>query len=615
MSTEQKIIISRLTISSALFILSLFSFLSDTAKLIISLVAYLIISYDIIFKSFRGIFKGKIFDERFLMLIASVGAFILQEYHEALAVIILYQLGEFLQDLAVDKSKDSIKALLDIRPDTAHIETDGEIKTVSPNDVKVGEIITVFAGEKISLDGIVVSGEGSVSTSALTGESLPTEISSGSEVLSGMVNLSSTIKVQVTKPFKESTISKIIEMVEVAEEKKAKSQTFIRKFAKIYTPVVVLCAVLLAIIPPLTFSFGNWSDWIYRALTFLVISCPCALVISIPLSFYAGIGGASKQGILIKGATYIEQLAKTTCVAFDKTGTLTTGNFSVSGIYADQVSEKKLLEIATLAEHGLSHPIAKSIQEYTKNYNFDTSKITSQENLSGFGVKVKIKNETYFVGSKKLIDSLNLNTEIKPTPETTIYIATENKLLGHITISDNLKSTSKQSIENLRAIGIKNVIMLTGDKSEISQKFADELNLSEAHAELLPNDKAKIIENLKSKGEVVCFVGDGINDAPVLATSDVGISMGKLGSDIAINSADVVIMDDNPEKVARSIKHSKKVMKIVHQNLVFTIGFKMLMLILELFGFVPMWLAIFADVGVSLIAILNALRVLKTKKS
>ncbi len=612
MEKEQKILIARLILTALLFALSFFNFLGELGKLIISLVGFLIIGYDVIFKALKNIIHGKIFDERFLMLIASIGAFAIKEFHEALAVMLFYQLGEFLQDLAVDKSKDSIKKLMDIRPDYANLIFNEEIKKVHPSEVLIGAQIVVYAGEKIPLDGVIVSGTTTLDTAALTGESLPKDSKVGDTVLSGMINLSGTIYVKVLKSFSESSVSKIIELVENAENKKAKSENFITKFARIYTPIVVCLAILLCIIPPLCFGLA-WNDWIHRALLFLVVSCPCALVISIPLSFFVGIGGASKKGILIKGANHIETLADVGVIGFDKTGTLTKGNFAVVKVKAIGCKEKELVKLCALAEIGQSHPIAESIVKFaTSVMKIDEKQVLEQTSLAGLGIKAIINNKTIFVGNQKLMEKAGAEIVLNEDPGTTIFVSEGSKFLGYIVISDEIRESSKIAISKLKALGIKQTIMLTGDKDLVAENVASQVGIDKYFAELLPQDKAKIIEEIKAtEKQKIAFVGDGINDAPVLKTADIGISMGKLGSDIAIESADIALMDDNVEKIADAIKLSRKTMKVVKENLIFTIGFKLVMLVLGALGIAPMWLAIFADVGVSLLAILNSLRALK----
>lgn len=614
MEKEEKILITRLCIASVLFALSFFNFLGDIGKFVTSLVGFFIIGYDVIFKSLKGIIHGDIFDERFLMLVASIGAFAIKEYHEALAVMLFYQLGEFLQDLAVDRSKDSIKKLMDIRPNFANVMIDGETKKVNPSEVKPDDEIIVFAGEKIPLDGIIVSGTTSLDTAALTGESIPKDVSEGDSVLAGTINISGTITVKVTKCYAESSVSKIIEMVENAENKKAKSEKFITKFAKIYTPVVVGLAVLLAVLPPLAFS-QPWLTWLHRALLFLVVSCPCALVISIPLTFFVGIGGASKKGILIKGANHIETLANLNAVGFDKTGTLTKGNFSASNVKAIGCKENELIKLCALAESGQSHPIAESIVNFAKQkMKLDEKLVSEQTVLPGLGVKAVIKNKTIYAGNFKLMESIGVEVPENNEIGTTVFVSEESKFLGYIVISDEVRETSKSAIEKLKKLGINQTYMLTGDKDAVAKTIANSLKIDKYYSELLPEDKAKIIGELKtSKALKIAFVGDGINDAPVLKTADVGISMGKLGSDIAMEASDVTLMDDNPEKVAEAIKISKKTMRIVKENIIFSISFKLIMLVLGALGITTMWLAIFADVGVSLLAILNSLRALRIK--
>ncbi len=614
MEKEEKILITRLCIASVLFALSFFNFLGDIGKFVTSLVGFFIIGYDVIFKSLKGIIHGDIFDERFLMLVASIGAFAIKEYHEALAVMLFYQLGEFLQDLAVDRSKDSIKKLMDIRPNFANVMIDGETKKVNPSEVKPDDEIIVFAGEKIPLDGIIVSGTTSLDTAALTGESIPKDVSEGDSVLAGTINISGTITVKVTKCYAESSVSKIIEMVENAENKKAKSEKFITKFAKIYTPVVVGLAVLLAVLPPLAFS-QPWLTWLHRALLFLVVSCPCALVISIPLTFFVGIGGASKKGILIKGANHIETLANLNAVGFDKTGTLTKGNFTASNVKAIGCKENELIKLCALAESGQSHPIAESIVNFAKQkMKLDEKLVSEQTVLPGLGVKAVIKNKTIYAGNFKLMESIGVEVPENNEIGTTVFVSEESKFLGYIVISDEVRETSKSAIEKLKKLGINQTYMLTGDKDAVAKTIANSLKIDKYYSELLPEDKAKIIGELKtSKALKIAFVGDGINDAPVLKTADVGISMGKLGSDIAMETSDVTLMDDNPEKVAEAIKISKKTMRIVKENIIFSISFKLIMLVLGALGITTMWLAIFADVGVSLLAILNSLRALRIK--
>lgn len=606
---DPKIMIARLVVSAVIFACSFFGFFNGITQIVLSVVAFLIIGYDVIWSSIKGIFKGEFFDEKFLMLIASIGAFALKDYHEAVAVMLFYQLGEFLQDLAVDKSKDSIKKLLDIRPDYANIEKDGKVVKVDPKTLNIGDEIVVFAGEKIPVDGVIFEGETTLNTSAITGESLPLEAEPESQVLSGYINLTGTIKVKATKTFGESTVSKIIEMVENSEDKKAKAENFITKFARIYTPTVVVLAIILAVFPPLALGL-EWATWIHRALLFLVVSCPCALVLSIPLSFFAGIGGASRDGILIKGANHIETLAKTNVVCFDKTGTLTNGNFVVTKIFAKDGDENKLLELCATAEYGSTHPVAKSILEHA-NIEIEPSSIKNQTTLSGFGIKTETETCTIYAGNSKLMKNLNLSFDEATEIGTAVYVAKDNEYLGYIIVGDEIKDSSKSAINLLRESSNQKTVMLTGDKNNVAETVAKLLEIDEFHSELLPEDKAKIVENYQKDSNIVAFVGDGINDAPVLKMADIGISMGKIGSDVAIELADVVIMDDNPKKVYDAIKKSKTTMKLVKENIVFTITFKVVMLALSVFGLTSMWAAVFADVGVSLIAVLNALRALK----
>lgn len=606
---DPKIMITRLVVSAVIFACSFFGFFNGITQIVLSVVAFLIIGYDVIWSSIKGIFKGEFFDEKFLMLIASIGAFALKDYHEAVAVMLFYQLGEFLQDLAVDKSKDSIKKLLDIRPDYANIEKDGKVVKVDPKTLNIGDEIVVFAGEKIPVDGVIFEGETTLNTSAITGESLPLEAEPESAVLSGYINLTGTIKIKATKTFGESTVSKIIEMVENSEDKKAKAENFITKFARIYTPTVVVFAIILAVFPPLALGL-EWATWIHRALLFLVVSCPCALVLSIPLSFFAGIGGASRDGILIKGANHIETLAKTNVVCFDKTGTLTNGNFVVTKIYAKDGDENKLLKLCATAEYGSTHPVAKSILEHA-NIKLEPSLIKNQTTLSGFGIKTETETCTIYAGNSKLMKNLNLSFDEATEIGTAVYVAKDNEYLGYIIVGDEIKDSSKSAINLLRESSNQKTVMLTGDKNSVAETVAKLLEIDEFHSELLPEDKAKLVENYQKDSNVVAFVGDGINDAPVLKMADIGISMGKIGSDVAIESADVVIMDDNPKKVYDAIKKSKTTMKLVKENIVFTITFKVVMLALSVFGLTSMWAAVFADVGVSLIAVLNALRALK----
>lgn len=608
MEKEEKIIIARLILSSILFGISFFQ-IGSVLKLILSILSFLIIGYDVVLGSIFGIIKKDFFNEKFLMSIASIGAFALNEFHEAVAVMLFFQLGEFLQDLATEKSKKSITKLLDLRPDFAMLEAEGTITKVNPEHVKIGDIIIVSAGERIPLDGEIIEGTTLLNCSALTGESLPQEASPGTPVFSGTINLNQTIKIRVCNEYKNSKIAKIIELVEKSDKNKAKSEKFITKFAKIYTPAVVALAFIIAIVPSL-FSH-NWHVWISRALLFLVVSCPCALVISIPLSYFAGIGGAGKKGILIKGSNHIESLSKTKIIAFDKTGTLTKGNFEVTKIIPHETTENELIETCVMAESLSSHPIAISIKNFYGK-QIKTPADFKLTNLSGFGVKAETKNNTIYVGNQKLMDNLKINYVHPNEPGTIVYVVKNEKFLGGIIVSDTAKDGSKSAITKLYDLGISQTIMLTGDKADVAESISKSLNLTDFKAELLPEDKLNELNKLKSKNnELVAFVGDGINDAPVLKSADVGIAMGHIGSDIAIESADIVIIDDNPEKIATAIALSRKTNRLVKENIIFSITFKLLMLALGAFGIASMWMAVFADVGVSLIAILNALRAFK----
>ncbi len=613
MEKEQKLLIVRFILSALLFGLSFISALKNIGTLIMCLVSFLIISFDVIYQSFKDLFSGEIFNEKFLMLLASIGAFAIAEYHEAVVVMFLYQLGEFLQDLSVDKAKDSIKNLMDIRPDFANlIQSDDSILKVDPQKVEVGSKIIVYAGEKIPLDGEIIQGETSIDTSSLTGESLPKDVFVGDMVACGTINLTGTITVEVTKEYANSSVYKIIEMVEKSEEKQAKTDKFISKFAKIYTPVVVCLAVILAVLPPLAFGLA-WKTWINRALSFLVISCPCALVISIPLTFFAGIGGASRQGILIKGANHIETLAKVNVIGLDKTGTLTKGNFVVTKIFAENGDEDSLLKLCATAETGQTHPIAKSIMLLSEQ-KFGKLKqdVLEQTVLPGLGIKATINKSTIYVGNEKLMQSLGLKIPETNEIGTIVYVA-EKTLLGFIVLEDEVHENSAMLCEELAKLKVNRIAMITGDKFSVAENVAGKVNIKEFHAELLPEDKVKVLEELKLSG-VTAYVGDGINDAPVLKQADIGIAMGKIGSDLAINSADVVLMDCNPKKIADAIKISKRTMRLAKQNIVFTIAFKIFMLVLGATGIASMWLAIFADVGVSLLAVLNAMRAFKKIK-
>ncbi len=591
------------------------------------MIPYIIIGYDILKKAFKGIVKGRPFDENFLMAVATIGAIAIAlikrngDYVEAIAVMLFYQIGELFQSYAVGKSRKNISSLMDIRPDYANIEIDGKIEKVSPDEIEISQIITVFPGEKIPLDGIITEGESTLNTSALTGESLPRDVKIGDEIISGCINLTGVLKIQTTKDFGESTVSKILELVESSSSNKSKSEAFISKFARIYTPVVVLSSVCLAVIPPL-FSLilkipPMWSEWIYRALTFLVISCPCALVISIPLSFFAGLGGASREGILIKGSNFLEALSKTKYVVFDKTGTLTKGEFIVNCIHHNTIDEEELIEYAALTESASSHPISMSLKNACKK-EIDTTRVKNIKEISGHGVTALVDDKSIAAGNEKLMESLGLEYKSCHKNGTIVHMAIEGDYAGHIVISDEIKNESAKAIENLKKCGVKKTVMLTGDSAKVGEEVAKELNMDEVYGNLLPSDKVAKVEELlnkKGKKEILAFVGDGINDAPVLARADIGIAMGALGSDAAIEAADVVLMDDNPQKIAQAIKISRKCLRIVYENIFFALIVKFACLILGAFGIANMWVAIFADVGVMVIAVLNAIRALNTKNT
>ena len=607
----------KIIIALILFIIAmLINFNSEIINKIIFLVAYIIVGFEIVRKALRNIIRGKVFDENFLMTVATIGAFGIGEFPEAVAVMLFYQVGELFQSYAVDKSRKSIANLMDIRPDFANIEKDGKIQKVDPDDVKIGDIIVVKPGEKIPLDGIVIDGNSSIDTKALTGESLPKEIEKGEEVLSGTINLNGVIKIKVTKEFGESTVSKILDLVENASSKKSKSENFITKFAAYYTPIVVIIALILAIIPPLLVKGASFSDWIYRALSFLVVSCPCALVISIPLSFFSGIGGASKMGILIKGSNYLEQLANTEIIVFDKTGTLTEGVFEVQKVSPVDISEEELLRITAYAENYSNHPISVSLKK-AYNKRIDEKEIIKTEEISGHGIVAQIGNKEVLVGNEKLMKQKEIDYQKCDEIGTILYIAINGKYAGYILIADKIKKDSIKAIKNLKKNNIKQTIMLTGDRKDVGESVAKELGLDKVYTELLPDGKVEKVETLlkeKTEKGKLAFVGDGINDAPVLAISDIGIAMGALGSDSAIEAADIVLMTDEPSKIVDAIYLSKRTMRIVKENIVFAIFIKVLVLILSAIGLSTMWEAVFADVGVSIIAIINALRVLKVKK-
>ena len=615
MSRKQKKMLVRIIISFILMIAVKIINPDGIAAIIAYLVPYAVIGWDILWKSVRNICHGQIFDENFLMAVATIGAMCTGEFSEGVAVMLFYQVGELFQSYAVGRSRKSISSLMDIRPDYANIERDNQIVQVDPEEVSVGDIILIKPGEKIPLDGVIREGNSTVDTSALTGESVPRELSEGDDVISGCINLSGMLKVQVTKEFGESTVSKILDLVENSSSKKAKAENFITKFARYYTPCVVIGAVLLAVIPPLV-TGGNWSDWIHRALIFLVISCPCALVISVPLSFFGGIGGASKCGILVKGGNYLEVLANTEIVVFDKTGTLTKGVFNVTAIHPDIISENELVETAALAESYSNHPISNSLKnEYGRE--IDKSRVKDVEEIAGHGVKAVIDGKNVYVGNDKLMEKIGVKWHPCHHVGTTVHVAIEGKYVGHIVISDELKRDSKQAISMLKQHGIRKTVMLTGDARAVGENTAKLLNIDEVYTELLPADKVEKVEKLlneKSEKGKLAFVGDGINDAPVLSRADIGIAMGAMGSDAAIEAADIVLMDDSPSKIATAIDISKRTLKIVYQNIIFALAVKAIVLIMGALGVATMWEAVFADVGVSVIAILNAMRALKVKE-
>ena len=607
-----KIIIALILFCIALIV----KFNNEWINNIIYIISYIIVGFEIVKKAVRNIFRGKVFDENFLMTVATIGAFCIGEFPEAVAVMLFYQIGELFQSYAVDKSRKSISNLMDIRPDYANVERDGKIQKVDPEDVKIGEIIIVKPGEKIPLDGCVVEGKSSLDTKALTGESLPREISEGGEVLSGCINLNGLIKVEVTKEFGESTVSRILDLVENASSKKSKSENFITKFAAYYTPIVVIIAVILAIVPPLVIENAVFSDWLYRALSFLVVSCPCALVISIPLSFFGGIGGASKMGVLIKGSNYLEALANTEIVVFDKTGTLTEGVFEVQKVKAIDISVEELLKLTAYAENYSNHPISLSVKK-AYNKEIDEKQIVKTQELSGLGIVATIGNKEILVGNEKLMKEKQINFEKCYDIGTILYVAIDKKYAGYILISDRIKEDSVKAISNLKKNNVKQTVMLTGDRKDVGERVAKQLGIDKVYTELLPDGKVEKVEELlkeKSEKGKLAFVGDGINDAPVLAISDIGIAMGGLGSDAAIEAADVVLMTDEPSKIVNAIKLSKKTMRIVKENIIFAILVKVIVLILSALGISTMWEAVFADVGVSILAIINALRVLRVKR-
>ena len=608
----------KIIISAILFVLALvIPFSNEWINNGLFIISYLVVGFEILKKAVRNIFRGKVFDENFLMAVATIGAFAIGEFPEAVAVMLFYQVGELFQSYAVDKSRKSIASLMDIRPDYANIEKDGKIEKVDPDEVKIGDIIIVKTGEKIPLDGVVVEGRSSLDTMALTGESVPRVVKTEDEVLSGCINKDGLLKIMVTKEFGESTVSKILDLVENASSKKSKSENFITKFAKYYTPTVVIIAVLLTFIPPIILKdFSTFSVWLYRALSFLVVSCPCALVISIPLSFFGGIGGASKMGILIKGSNYLEALANTETVVFDKTGTLTEGIFEVQDICAEGIEKDELLRIVAHAENYSNHPIAKSVKK-AYNKEIDENIIKNPQELSGKGIWAKIDEKDILVGNEKLMLEEKIDFEKCDEVGTILYVAINKKYVGYVLIADKIKQDSTKTIRELKAMNIKETVMLTGDKKEVGEYVAKKLNIDKVYTELLPDGKVEKVEELlkqkSEKGKLV-FVGDGINDAPVLTISDIGVAMGGLGSDAAIEAADIVIMTDETSKISKAINLSKKTMRIVRENIIFAIFVKIAVLVLTAFGASTMWEAVFADVGVSVIAIINALRMLNIKK-
>ncbi len=621
MNKKQKKVLIRILVAAALMIVFSQLPVEGYIRFLLFMIPYLVIGYDILKKAVKGILNRQVFDENFLMAVATVGAIVLGNYTEGVAVMLFYQIGELFQSYAVGKSRRNISELMDIRPDYANIERDGKLEKVDPDEVEIGSVIVVQPGEKIPIDGVVTEGKTTLNTSALTGESLPREVAPGDEVISGCINMTGVLKIRTTKEFGESTVSKILDLVENSSSKKSRSEHFISKFARYYTPAVCYGALALAVLPPLVRMFvmglaPEWGNWIYRALTFLVISCPCALVISIPLSFFAGIGGASREGILVKGSNYLETLAQTRYVVFDKTGTMTQGVFEVSGVHHNEMEEARLLEYAALAESASSHPISKSLQKaYGKA--IDRSRVTDIEEISGNGVTAKVDGIPVAAGNAKLMERLGIPYKECHHVGTVVHMAVNGAYAGHILISDLLKPNAKEAITSLKHAGIEKTVMLTGDSKKVADQVAKELGIGEVYSELLPADKVSKVEELlkeKNAKAKLVFVGDGINDAPVLSRADIGIAMGALGSDAAIEAADVVLMDDDPLKISKAIRIARKCMRIVYENIYFAIGIKVLCLILGALGIANMWLAIFADVGVMVLAVLNAIRVLFVKK-
>ena len=622
MNKKQKKVFIRIIVAAVLMVVLSLLPVDGWLKFVLFMIPYLVIGHDILLKAWKGILNRQVFDENFLMAVATIGAILLGDYKEGVAVMLFYQIGELFQSYAVGKSRRNISELMDIRPDYANIEKeDGTLEQVDPDEVEIGSVIVVQPGEKVPIDGVIEEGRTSLNTSALTGESLPREAGVGDEVISGCINMSGVLKIRTTKEFGESTVSKILDMVENASSKKSRSENFISKFAKYYTPAVCYGALALAVIPPLVrlLFLGmtpEWGDWVMRALTFLVISCPCALVISIPLSFFAGIGGASNAGVLVKGSNYLETLSETKYVVFDKTGTMTQGVFEVSGVHHSSMDTEKLLEYAALAECHSSHPISKSLKKaYGKP--LDPSRVTEIEEISGNGVTAKVDGVRVAAGNSKLMEKLGVDCMECHSVGTVVHMAVDGKYAGHILISDQIKPHAKEAIAALKKCGVKKTIMLTGDRREAARQVAEELGIDEVHSELLPGDKVAQVEKLlgeKGEKEKLAFVGDGINDAPVLSRADIGIAMGALGSDAAIEAADIVLMDDDPLKISKAIRISRKCLRIVYENIYFAIGVKVICLILGALGIANMWAAIFADVGVMIIAVLNAIRALNVKK-
>ena len=626
MNKKQKKMLTRIIISAILMIALSFAPVEGALRFVLYMVPYLIIGYDILIKAAKGIKNRQVFDENFLMAVATIGAIAIAlydsgDYTEAIAVMLFYQVGEWFQSYAVGKSRRNISELMDIRPDYAHLEVDGQLQTVDPDEIEIGSTIVVQPGEKVPIDGIVLEGQSTLNTSALTGESVPRDIAAGEEIISGCLNMTGVLKIQTTKEFGESTVSKILDLVENASSRKSKSENFISKFARVYTPAVCYSALALAILPPLflVFALGQdpqWETWVYRALTFLVISCPCALVISIPLSFFAGIGGASKAGILVKGSNYLETLSKTKTVVFDKTGTLTQGVFKVSGIHHCPLKDEEILEYASLAESASSHPISKSLQQACGK-ELDRQRVSEIQEIGGEGVIAVVDGKQVACGNRQLMERLNVVYKDCHDVGTIVHVAIDGAYMGHIVISDMVKPHAKKALQSLKAAGVTKTVMLTGDRKNVAEKIAQELGIDEVYSELLPGDKVSQVEKLleqKQAKEKIAFVGDGINDAPVLSRADIGIAMGAMGSDAAIEAADIVLMDDDPLQIPKAIRISRKCLRIVYENIVFAIGVKLICLFLGAIGLANMWLAIFADVGVMIIAVLNAIRALFVQK-